>query len=1125
MSAATLGDVFRFLRRQCGPDPERDDSDAALLERFLGRHEQAAFGVLLERHGPMVLGVCRRLLADPHAAEDAFQATFVVLIRRAASIKKPASLASWLHGVARHVAGRARAQMQVREQRERRVVAMPQAEPLDELTWQELRGHLDQEIGQLPERCRTAVVLCYLEGKSLGEAARELGCPKSSVASRLDRARTLLRRGLVRRGVTLSAGALAAALGERAAAAPLPAVLTVATVQAASRVVAGNAEAALSARVLALAEETLRATSSLRAKLAVALLAVGLALTGAGLAGAALSAPSPAEEGAALPPVVAIEPAPQESGKQPPAPQPTVDRFGDPLPEGVTARLGTVRLRQGFYITRVAFALDGKTLVSEGGGAGFYDVALWDPATGKGGPLLHDTSTPGAPSISADGKWLVSAGGRLIELETGKELRRMQGIATEPNGRPIAIGPEGQLIAGARQEPNPSTKKPSVFHLWDATTGKELRTFVGHSGEVLALAFGPGGKHVASGSADRTVRLWATATGKEVQRYTGLEKPVRFVAVSPDGKIVAASAAQEIRLWDAESGKLLHKLAGDGELAFSADGKLLAGACSDGAVRLWNPATGELVRQWQANRGSDKASGLTSVAFAPDGKTLATAGRLDHAIRLWEVATGKEVRPIPGHTGGVRSMHFAADGKTLFSLGADSRIVAWDLSARQDPKQLLTDPASEWLWTPLAVRPDGKVAAVTASKANKDAPLTRTVDPALRLVDLATLKVLQELKAGEAIKSASFSADGKLLAADDTGGIRVWDTATGKELLLLTGQRANSSGLEFSPDGRHLAWCGEDRVAHLCDLATGKELQGWEAQRDKTMVLAFAPDGKTIATAYLQQVSLWSVPGGKKLARFAVTGLIPYKLAFSPSGRLLAISGAPYSEKAVKADPGHNIRLWDVPAGQEIRVQPTPHLALSALAFAPDGRTLATGGSDSTILLWDLTYAAQAKPAATDAKALDALWSDLAADAAAADRAVWTFARAGGPGLAYLQARLRPAKAADAPKLAALLADLDSPAFATREQAAKSLEDLGEAAEKALRDTLAGKPTLEVRQQILRLLEKRDQTVLRCLRAIEAVEHVGTAEARAVLVSLSQDCPNPQVADAARAAAGRLKRE
>jgi RNA polymerase sigma factor (sigma-70 family) len=1115
MSVATLGDVLRFLRTKCDAANERNDSDAALLARFLSRHEQAAFGVLVQRHGPMVLGVCRRILADPHAAEDAFQATFVVLIRRAGSIRKPESLASWLHGVARHVAGRAKARTKAGQERERRVVAMPQQEPLDELTWQELRGILDEEIGRLPVRCQAPVVLCYLQGKSYDEAARELGCPKSSVASRLGRARGLLRRQLIRRGITLSAGAMVTALGERAAAAPLTAVLTVATVNAAAGVAAGKTAAGVSARAIALAEETIKGMQSVKATLALVLVIVGLALAGAGLAAQGGSA----EADPALPSGTSVEMELQTTGKQEP-PALGADRFGDPLPDGAIARLGTVRFRQGFYVTKVGFALDGKVLVSESGGVGNYHVCLWDAATGKALKQIQDCVTPGRLSVSADGKWVVSAGGRLIDVARGQELRRMQGIAAELNGRPIAISPEGQFVAGGKEKEFVAgkQKEATIFYLWDATTGKLLRRFMGHTGEVSALAFSPDGKLVASCSADRTARIWDTATGKELRRFADLENKVRCVAFSPEGKTLAASGSV-ILLWDAY-----------GELAFSPDGKLLACGCSDGVVRLWDPATGAQVRQWLANRSSP-----TTVTFSPDGKTLATAGARDHAIRLWDPATGKEVHPVAGHTGIVHSMQFAPDGKTLISLGADSRVIAWDAGSGRELKQLFAYTSDDWIWTVQTVRADGKVAAVIGSKPGKDNPLSRTVDPAIRLVDMAAGKELQALKTGEAVRSVSFSPDGKLVAADGKDGIRVWDTASGKEVLMMPGQRPNSGGLVISPDARLLAWSGEtDRVLHLCDIATGKEIQHWDvARQEKTLVIAFAPDGKSLATASMEsilpitwQVSLWSVATGQKLAKFALAKTMPAKLAFSQSSRLLAISGATTTIAGSATAGAQPIRLWETYSGQEVRVISSSQFTVSALAFAPDGRCVASGGTDASILLWDLTDGSQqGKKEAVNEKLLDGLWADLASDAAKADQALWAFARTGGQGLMFLQTRLRPAKAADAKQLATLLEDLDGKVFAQREQAARALEQLGEAAERALRDALALKPNLEVQQRILRLLEKRDAAILRNLRAIEAVEHIGSAQAREVLATLSQESPNPRLADAAGAAVQRLKKE
>jgi RNA polymerase sigma factor (sigma-70 family) len=320
MAQAILGDVLRHLRRLAEPRGARDLTDGELLDRFRTRREEAAFAVLVERHGRMVLGVCRRVLGDAHAAEDAFQATFLVLVRRTASVRKRDSVVAWLYGVARRIALRAKAQAAARRSRERQANPMPRADRLEELTWQELRSALDEEVGALPEKYRAPVVLCYLEGKSYEQAARELGCPKSSLASRLARARALLRRQLGRRGFGLPAGALAGTFAEAADAAPVAALLTLNTVKAATVIAAGKAApgGCLSARALALTEEAMKEIPGMKGKLALALLALALAVGGAAAGRLLTASPAPAAEVAVLPgpaPGGAEEPAQPAAGK------------------------------------------------------------------------------------------------------------------------------------------------------------------------------------------------------------------------------------------------------------------------------------------------------------------------------------------------------------------------------------------------------------------------------------------------------------------------------------------------------------------------------------------------------------------------------------------------------------------------------------------------------------------------------------------------------------------------------------------------------------------------------------------------------------------------------------------
>ena len=237
MSQGQRSTLLAYLRHLVGA-AATDDSDAELLQRFAAQHDEAAFEALLRRHGPLVWSVCRRVLAEEHAAEDAFQATFLVLVRKARSVSKRASIRSWLYGVALRVALRARQQEQLRRRREQeRPIRHP-----GEATWHDVRPILDEEIQRLPEKYRLPIILCYLEGQTNDEAALALNCPRGTIATRLARARERLRSRLLSRGVTLSAGALTAMLTDNAIAASVPPLLLAQTAKA---VFMGAASAAI----------------------------------------------------------------------------------------------------------------------------------------------------------------------------------------------------------------------------------------------------------------------------------------------------------------------------------------------------------------------------------------------------------------------------------------------------------------------------------------------------------------------------------------------------------------------------------------------------------------------------------------------------------------------------------------------------------------------------------------------------------------------------------------------------------------------------------------------------------------------------------------------------------------
>jgi RNA polymerase sigma factor (sigma-70 family) len=285
MAMPQLGAVVRHIHELADDKRLSEQADGELLRVFLSGNDQAAFEELVRRHGPMVLRVCRRTLGDAHEAEDALQATFLVLARKAASIRKRVSLASWLHGVAYRMANHAKRAAARRQHRGSQAAPAPTEDPALQAAWRELQALLDQEIDGLAEGLRAAFICCCLENMSSAEAAQQLGLQEGTVRMRLSRARKLLQERLSRRGVTLSAALAAGSLGANGLSAAVLQPLAASTAEAASRFVAGQSVAAglVSTKVTTLAEGVLKTMFLTKLKGAVlVLLAVALAGTSTG---------------------------------------------------------------------------------------------------------------------------------------------------------------------------------------------------------------------------------------------------------------------------------------------------------------------------------------------------------------------------------------------------------------------------------------------------------------------------------------------------------------------------------------------------------------------------------------------------------------------------------------------------------------------------------------------------------------------------------------------------------------------------------------------------------------------------------------------------------------------------
>jgi RNA polymerase sigma factor (sigma-70 family) len=304
MAASKISKVVQHLRRAALLRDGAGLTDGQLLHDYLSRHEEGALAALVRRHGPMVWGVCRRVLRSYHDAEDAFQATFLVLVRRAASITSPELLANWLYGVAHQTALKARATTAKRRTRERQVITMPERAATEGDLWHDLQPLLDRELCRLPDKYRVAIVLCDLEGKTRKEAARQLGVPPGTLAARVARGRAMLTKRLARHGLVVSGGLLATMLAQNPAAG-VPTAVMGSTIKAVTLVAAGQTAAAgvISVKVAALMEGVLKTMLLTKLKLVmVVLVVVALLGTAVGTSLGPVLGQAPADPKAPKPP-------------------------------------------------------------------------------------------------------------------------------------------------------------------------------------------------------------------------------------------------------------------------------------------------------------------------------------------------------------------------------------------------------------------------------------------------------------------------------------------------------------------------------------------------------------------------------------------------------------------------------------------------------------------------------------------------------------------------------------------------------------------------------------------------------------------------------------------------------